>query len=393
MAGASASAPRAPLNDEEKLADFAVPSPTVKDLSRKQQIHQLPELPELPTIVSPQKIGGVARRMLRRNRTEPSVATGDTRVSFDTHPSTPQKLARTKTESTIDFTLASPGSSGSRPVTPSKSRSLDDVLSPGVTTIRPSMAASNVRTYAGKSRSFLVAMPTSQIPSLPRGLGDSQSEPQIDSLTVTASQEDEFEIRESYTDLRQRWGVDNSEDDPYPTISPGKRNGKGKEQFESLPNGMMNDLKSISELRSKGESRRFLDEMGYLFEGLDPDGALAVRRGRYYDFVGWWSVVVLTYTLPSALEIVSKLCDTEFARRAKAADFIRRTWDMLRLAGAGHGDKVGIMFTSDEAHTELVSFRYWTLSSCSSQLLCPETQSTWRNLRTNLILHPLCIPY
>ena len=44
---------------------------------------------------------------------------------------------------------------------------------------------------------------------------------------------------------------------------------------------MMNDLKSISELRSKGEARRFMDDVGYLFEGLDPDGAIGVRRGRY----------------------------------------------------------------------------------------------------------------
>lgn len=87
-----------------------------------------------------------------------------------------------------------------------------------------------------------------------------------------------------------RWGVDNSEDEPFPppdeSQSPSRdAKGKGKHapkpaQLPRLPSGMMNDLKSISELRSKGESRRFLDEMGYLFEGLHPEGALGVRRGR-----------------------------------------------------------------------------------------------------------------
>lgn len=48
---------------------------------------------------------------------------------------------------------------------------------------------------------------------------------------------------------------------------------------------------------------------------------------------------LLTYH--SAMEIVTKLCDVEFARRAKAADFLGRTWDVLREAGAGDGDKVG----------------------------------------------------
>ena len=43
---------------------------------------------------------------------------------------------------------------------------------------------------------------------------------------------------------------------------------------------------------------------------------------------------------PSALEIVTKLCDSDFARKAKAADFLSRAWDGLRAAGAGDGDKV-----------------------------------------------------
>jgi hypothetical protein len=99
--------------------------------------------------------------------------------------------------------------------------------------------------------------------------------------------EDEFEIRESYTDLRTRWGVDNSEDDPRmpsPTISsPGKRKAP-KAALPTAPDGMMNDLKSITELRSKGETRRFLDEVDYLFEGLDPKGGIGLRRARFGEF-------------------------------------------------------------------------------------------------------------
>ena len=44
----------------------------------------------------------------------------------------------------------------------------------------------------------------------------------------------------------------------------------------------------------------------------------------------------------SALEIVTKLCDLEFARKAKAADFLEKAWEGLREAGAGDGDKVQI---------------------------------------------------
>lgn len=85
--------------------------------------------------------------------------------------------------------------------------------------------------------------------------------------------------------------------------------------------GLNNSLSSITELRSKGESRRFLDEVGYLFEGLTPESSLGVRRS-------------------SALEVVTKLCDADFLRRAKAADFLSRAWELLRSAGAGDGDKV-----------------------------------------------------
>jgi len=35
----------------------------------------------------------------------------------------------------------------------------------------------------------------------------------------------------------------------------------------------------------------------------------------------------------SALEITTKLCDPEFTRKAKAADFFSRTWDLLLEAG------------------------------------------------------------
>lgn len=133
----------------------------------------------------------------------------------------------------------------------------------------------NVRTYAGSSRSFLVALPV----------------PDADSLNGV---KDDTEPHESYADLRSRWGIDLSEDDPQPyqdeqvTVPiPLKRNPSEPSQ-PSLPTGMMNDLKSITELRSKGESRRFLDEVGYLFEGLDSSSAIGLRRARWVAVPCFW---------------------------------------------------------------------------------------------------------
>ncbi|KAI8986902.1 hypothetical protein BD414DRAFT_416070 [Trametes punicea] len=268
--------------------------------------------------------------MLGRSRTETTVhSIGSTseresvRAGMSSVHGTPSKLCNFHSDSILD----SPSGRSSTP-SPSKPRPFDDVSSPPV---RPPLTGTNVRTYAGQSRSFLVALPQSQVGAL--GL-ETRPQSLLDDSRIMygESQEDDFEMRESYTELRERWGVDASEDDPR-LPSPGNASpsptGKGKKRKglkheappKALPYGMTNDLKSITELRSKGESRRFLDEVGYLFEGLDAKCALGVRRG-------------------SALEIVAKLCDVDFARRAKTTDFLARAWDVLREAGAGDGDKV-----------------------------------------------------
>ncbi|KAI0764887.1 hypothetical protein C8Q74DRAFT_1204781 [Fomes fomentarius] len=259
--------------------------------------------------------------MLGRSRTESSIISISSASDADhsSAPATPKKLRAFVSDSVV----GSP-SSHAQSQSPSKVKPSDDVSSPPV---RPSLANSNIKTYAGKSRSFLVALPPSQAASM----GMDASSMNERNAMLMDSQEDDFEVRESYTELRQRWGVDASEDDPRPSspqhLPSPKRKGKAKglprqeEPVRLLPNGMINDLKSITELRSKGETRRFLDEVGYLFEGLEPHGPLGVRRG-------------------SALEIVTKLCDVDFARRAKAADFLGRAWEVLREAGGGDGDKI-----------------------------------------------------
>ncbi|TDL27339.1 hypothetical protein BD410DRAFT_415216 [Rickenella mellea] len=225
------------------------------------------------SLSSPPKVGGLAKRMLSRSRTESSC-----------------------------------GSSSSSSILASSSRSSVSVQSTKAEAdLRPSTPG--VRTYAGRSRSFLVQLPAAAASALvPHAM-----KPGDESEEVAVDGDDEFN-RESYTDLRLRWGVDNSEDNLQLSL--------GENVDETTPNhGLYNNLSSITELRSKGESRRFMDEVGYLFEGLDPKGSVSIRQS-------------------TALELVNKLCDVDFMRKAKAADFVRRVWDMLREAGAGDGDKV-----------------------------------------------------
>lgn len=46
----------------------------------------------------------------------------------------------------------------------------------------------------------------------------------------------------------------------------------------------------------------------------------------------------------SAFEVVNKLCDLDFNRRAKTSDFYIRTWDKFCAARAGTSDKVYLIY-------------------------------------------------
>ena len=219
------------------------------------------------------------------------------------------------------------------PVKVPKSTSFDD--SPPHTDGR----ATNLRTYGGPSRSFLIAIPTNQIPSLT----DSQlTEDSVASLLQ--SQEDEFGGHESYTSLRSRWGVDNSEDDPFQPLAGGpttwlkKKKGKsGRPPQAPTPGSNNSELRSITELRNTGESRRFNDEVGYLFEGLTPESELSVKRSRCVYSSPMSEIPTEIF---SAVELVGKLADPQFSRQARSADFVMHAWETLRAADGDSGDRI-----------------------------------------------------
>ncbi|KAF7317779.1 hypothetical protein MKEN_00865700 [Mycena kentingensis (nom. inval.)] len=275
--------------EDEPVADATTPKRAVAQRDSTELFESV--TPSKAPAASPSKL---AKRMLSRSRTESSMASGSGSSSGSIFR-VPSKPTGTTSTSTTARATPSPPKPTVKP-------------SPGPIARTKSVGAG--RTYAGASRSFLVPIPVDQ-----GSLEKLQEE-----------LDDEYASRESYTALRTRWGVDVSEDDPYvygspapsdtstPNGSPSKK-GKGKARPEpvSLPNGMMNPLKSITELRNQGESRRFLDGVGYLWEGLHVSVGLGLRR-------------------TSALEINTKLCDSEFARKAKTADFIGQTWELLLTA-------------------------------------------------------------
>ena len=266
--------------------------------------------PELSPLIKPEVIvtyGSPRRRDLSPiapspSPRKPTKLASDLSTIFDSivpssaPPPSPSKLAkrmlaRSKTESSIGGQTSTNDNSLDRtpslPNLPSPSRHSDTNTTSSqlptavIPPLIPNFKSNTTKTYAGSFRSFLVPLP-----------GASSSNLVAQGMK---SREDEFDSRESYSSLRSRWGVDNSEDDPYPIVSPSpsKSNSatpnvspsKGRPRAAlAPPSVMMNQLKSISELRNKGESRRFLDEIGYLFEGMDKSGGIGLRRARYAFF-------------------------------------------------------------------------------------------------------------
>ncbi|KAG8906550.1 hypothetical protein FRB99_006664 [Tulasnella sp. 403] len=208
--------------------------------------------------VTPRKSqSGIAKRMLGR-KTVPE-ATQDVLIGTSAGPSTPRDSERSDHDSPNPFRTVS-----LQNITPQTSVPQRDVTPPPS---RPS-----ARTY-GKSRSFLVDLSESLLQP-----GESQ----------------DSEIRESYQELR---------DDPSGTGVP------------------PNDLRSVTEMRTKGETRHFLDELGYLFEGIDSKQPLSVRRS-------------------STIELIGKLVDPDFVRKARATDVLQRAWNLVQEAGAASGDVI-----------------------------------------------------
>ena len=220
------------------------------------------------------KIAGMTGRMLARAQTAPS-SPGSSSLDPTAQGTTRrQPLLPMKTDTVIELTEDTPSTTA--PIRLTKPTSFDDPP-------RPDSRASNLRTYGGTFRSFLIAVPANQLPSLNDSQLTDDSAP-----SLLQSQEDEFGTHESYTSLRSKWGVDNSEDDPYQPLAEGstawskKKKGKSGRPPPIPPSGhSASELRSITELRNTGESRRFNDEVGYIFEGLTAESELGVKRGRY----------------------------------------------------------------------------------------------------------------
>ncbi|EAU90434.2 hypothetical protein CC1G_00818 [Coprinopsis cinerea okayama7 len=363
------STPQSNVHAEKKRKldnDVAVSIMTKRDDELSSVVSASNSRPATPTKLS--------KRMLGRSKTETSVTSTTESPSLDTRrtpslpilpseasPSslhTPSKSSTAvsasplrQTPSFTKFSTVLATTSGTATI----SASLN-----GTSTTTISRSRSTVtRTYAGSSRSFL--MPLSSFSGNP--LDPNAPAPQADDY------EDEFS-RESYSTLRQKYGVDDTSEDEFwngdavpstsanprsnsgtPVSTPSKANrARGKARSGStspsksrskkdgtpsksqlpapppLPSNMMNPLKSITELRNKGETRRFLDEVAYLLDGMAVPSASSKSPAN------------IGLVRASALELITKLfTSADFSRKAKAADIYGKVYGLFLNAGAGIG--------------------------------------------------------
>lgn len=107
------------------------------------------------------------------------------------------------------------------------------------------------------------------------------------SYLASAVEMPEDEPRESYAELRKRYEVDNGEHPVLDALMGPRKPGLGAESMLGMSGGQGNLIdelmmakapESVSDMRSKGENRQFMDEVAYYLEGLG--GTSAMRRTR-----------------------------------------------------------------------------------------------------------------
>ncbi|KAK8864521.1 hypothetical protein IAR55_001771 [Kwoniella newhampshirensis] len=127
----------------------------------------------------------------------------------------------------------------------------------------------------------------------------------------------------SYAELREKFEVDN-------TIEP-SGSGSGNLMSEFL---LAKAPQTVSDMRSRGEHRRFTDELGYLVDGIaDPTTGVSFKRS-------------------SILDILNNMQDGSWLIKMKICGQVERVWDRLHAARGEEGDEPGkdslARFVSDE---------------------------------------------
>ncbi|KAI7949524.1 hypothetical protein MJO28_008345 [Puccinia striiformis f. sp. tritici] len=116
-----------------------------------------------------------------------------------------------------------------------------------------------------------------------------------------------FQSRETYTELRKKWGVDEDDDD------------------RSIED--QSELQTINHQRASGTSQKFTDELSYLIQGLISSSSVDTNIPD-----------LLSLQRSSAIEVIKKLKQDKFIEELRTNGSIEDVYNSFRLARAGQGD-------------------------------------------------------
>ncbi|WOO81156.1 uncharacterized protein LOC62_03G004687 [Vanrija pseudolonga] len=165
------------------------------------------------------------------------------------------------------------------------------LVAPAVAVESPGSGGRAQRTY-GRSRTFLSSRPAD----------DDTGEGAASSLAASLAEPP----RESYEELRKRYEVDN------------ETGGSGNLLDALLARAPV----PISDMRSKGENRRFMDEVTFLLEGISNAPSKGIRR-------------------TSSVDVLKNMQDATWVHKMDICGQTDRVWDVLRSArNADDSDEV-----------------------------------------------------
>ncbi|WVO16104.1 hypothetical protein L204_103770 [Cryptococcus depauperatus] len=210
-----------------------------------------------------------------------------------------------------DMPHESPSGSGTSSLTPSRTfrrmKSLPESpqkLTPKcstdsdqtVQTVRPPGSSGKAKRTYGKVRTMLVELPGRISQKSTTLIGENENE--------------KSQPQASYAELRQKYEIDN-------TVNLVKSNSAS----------LMTDLlqakapETVSDMRSRGENRRFVDELSYLLEGIaDLNSSASFRRS-------------------SAIDMLQNMLDETWINKMKGCGQVGRTWECL-IGASMDGDDI-----------------------------------------------------
>nr|XP_031863392.1 uncharacterized protein CI109_001267 [Kwoniella shandongensis]KAA5530464.1 hypothetical protein CI109_001267 [Kwoniella shandongensis] len=193
----------------------------------------------------------------------------------------------------------------SMPESPTKSSPRGGESSTAATLVIPASASTGQtgsggrakRTY-GKTRTILVEVPQGEVE-------------EVSKIPSRKDQEDDSPPQASYAELREKFEVDNS--------ITASGSGSGNLMPEFL---MAKAPQTVSDMRSRGENRRFTDELGYLVDGIaDSSTGISFKRS-------------------SAIDILNNMQDESWLNKMKICGQVETVWECLFQARGEEADEI-----------------------------------------------------